>query len=87
MFCVYILLCADSKFYIGFTSDLRKRIQQHKNGEVFATRPRRPVRLIFYECYLDKYDALRRVKYLKTSKGKTTLKSMLKEFLHKQEKS
>jgi predicted GIY-YIG superfamily endonuclease len=37
--------------------------------------------LIFYEAYKNKYDALRREKYLKTTKGRTTLKSMLREFL------
>lgn len=84
MFCVYILLCADRKFYIGFSSDLKKRVLQHKNGEVQATKPRLPTKLIFYEAYLDKYDALRRERYLKTDKGKTTLTSMLREFLSKQ---
>jgi putative endonuclease len=51
---------------------------------VLSTKPRLSVRLVFYEAYLDKYDALRREKYLKTDKGKTTLKSMLREFLSKQ---
>jgi putative endonuclease len=86
MFYVYVLWCADRMFYIGFSSDLKERIQRHKNGEVTATRPRLPIRLIFYECYLDKYDALRREKYLKTNKGKTTLKSMLREFIRKEKK-
>ena len=83
MYYVYILSCSDQKFYIGYTQDLKKRIAKHKNGEVTATKPRRPVKLIFYEAYIDKYDALRREKYLKTQKGKTTLKSMLREFLSK----
>ncbi len=83
MFYVYILLCADKKFYVGFTEDLRNRIDLHKNGHVASTRPRRPINLIFYEAYLDKYDALRREIYLKTSKGKTTLRSMLREYLSK----
>jgi len=30
MFYVYIFLCADRKFYIGFSSDLKKRVLQHK---------------------------------------------------------
>lgn len=84
MFYVYVLLCSDKKFYTGYTQNLKTRISLHKNGEVTATKPRRPIRLIFYEAYLDKYDALRRETYLKTDKGKTTLRSMLKEFLSKQ---
>ena len=81
MYYVYVLLCNDNKFYIGFTSDLTKRIQRHKIGKVFSTKPRRPVELIFYEAYKNKYDALRREKYLKTSKGRTTLRNMLREYL------
>lgn len=82
MFYVYILQSLkDQKFYIGFTADLKKRLQEHKNGESKATRPRLPIRLVFYESYLNKYDALRRENYFKTSKGKITLRRMLKEFL------
>jgi predicted GIY-YIG superfamily endonuclease len=40
---------------------------------------------VFYEVYRNKFDALRREKYLKTTKGKTTLKAMLKEYLEKEE--
>ena len=82
MYYVYVLLSKkDSKFYIGFTENLKGRIKKHKSGQIFATKGRLPIVLIFYEAYLNKYDALRREKYLKTDKGKTTLKSMLKEYL------
>ena len=80
---VYVLLSKlDDKFYIGFTEDLRKRLQEHNDGKSFATKCRRPFELIFYEAYRNKYDALRREKYFKSTKGKTSLKSMLKEFLN-----
>ncbi len=78
---VYILLCKDQKFYVGFTSDLSSRYIEHKNGKVTSTKCRLPLKLIFYECYLNKYGALRRENYLKTEKGRTTLRYMLKEFL------
>lgn len=70
----------DKKLYIGFTEDLKARFKKHNDGLVLATNPRRPFELIFYEAYRNKYDALRREKYFKTSKGKTSLKTMLKEF-------
>ncbi len=80
---VYVLLSKlDDKFYIGFTEDLRKRLKEHNDGKSFATKCRRPFELIFYEAYRNKYDALRREKYFKSTKGKTSLKSMLKEFLN-----
>ena len=66
--------------YVGSTSDLRKRFKSHNNGENLSTKDYAPFKLIFYEAYLSKKDALRREEYLKTTKGKTTLKTMLKEY-------
>lgn len=80
---VYVLRSLkDFKFYIGFTDNIQARLNRHQLGEVPSTRTRTPFELIFFEGYLNKYDALRREKYLKTSKGKTTLRSMLKEYLN-----
>jgi putative endonuclease len=82
MYYTYILQShKDSGFYTGFSEDLRKRVEAHKAGKVAATKYRLPIQLIFYEAYLNKYDALRREQYFKTSKGKSTLRAMLKETL------
>jgi putative endonuclease len=82
---VYILLSQkDHKFYIGLTNNLERRMSQHSNGEVVSTKVRRPLDLIFYEAYLNEKDAVRREDYFKTTKGKRTLKLMLKEFLSEQ---
>ncbi len=83
-FYVYVLRSLkDKNFYVGFTENLKERIKAHNDGKSFATKCRRPFELIFYEAYRNKYDALRREKYFKSTKGKTTVKSMLKEFLDK----
>ena len=68
----------DNKLYIEFTSDLKKRFQLHQAGQVFATKGRLPVELIFYEAFQMKDDAIRREKYFKTNPGKKSLKLMLK---------
>jgi predicted GIY-YIG superfamily endonuclease len=39
------------------------------------------VRLLFYEAFPDRADALRRERHLKTTAGKGTLKLMLREYL------
>jgi len=79
---VYVLISQkDHKFYIGSTSDLKKRLQQHKKGTVLATKNRLPIDLIFYEAYRNKYDAIRREDYFKSTKGKRTLKQLLVEHL------
>jgi putative endonuclease len=82
MFYVYVLKSLlDGKLYIGYTNNLRERIQQHKSGGVISTKHRRPFDLIFYEGYKDMEDARRRERYFKTSKGKSSLRIMLKNSL------
>ena len=84
MYYVYILRSeADCGLYIGFTTDLRKRLKAHQAGEAFATSYRGPWRLIYYEAYLDEQDALGREEYLKSGSGRRFLKSQLKHYLMK----
>jgi len=79
MFYVYILKSKlDGKFYTGFTSNLKKRFKDHVLGNVASTKTRRPLELFYYEAYQSKEHALKREKFLKTTKGKQQLK---KQFL------
>ncbi len=80
---VYVLLSLlDEKFYIGRTDDLRRRKQEHDEGKVTSTKHRRPLKLVFYEAFGNKKDATRRELYFKTSKGRSTLKMMLRYSLN-----
>ena len=82
MFYVYVLLSLkDKKFYIGFTNDVERRLKEHNSGKNISTKSRLPLKLIYYEAHLSKADAERREKYFKTTKGKSTLKQMLRESL------
>ncbi len=84
MFCVYILFSEkDKKLYIGYTPNLTRRIEKHKNGFVKATTYRRPLKLIYYESYLSEIDAKRREIYLKGGKGRSELKVQLKDTFNK----
>ena len=81
-FYTYILLSLkDKQFYIGYTTDLKRRLLEHQRGDNISTSKRLPIKLIFYEAYLNKEDAERRERYFKTTKGKTTLRQMLKTYL------
>ena len=71
----------DSRWYTGFTDDLRKCFSQHNDGKVLSTKGRGPFKLIYYEACLDKTDARAREKYLKTGMGERYLKNRLKRFL------
>ena len=79
---VYILRSlVDGRLYVGSTRDLGTRLPLHNSGAIRSTSPRRPLELIFYEAYRSVYDAKRREAYFKTTKGKTALRTMLREFL------
>ena len=61
---LYVLLSLkDNKFYIGYTNNLRRRIQEHNQRKNISTAKRLPVQLIFYEAYPTKADAERRERY------------------------
>ncbi len=78
MFYTYVLhSIKDGKFYIGFSSDLKKRLIEHTNGLVEATKSRRPVELVYYEACQSKEKAIAREKSLKTGFGRKYLKDRL----------
>ena len=83
-YCVYILLSLkDGNFYVGFTTDLSRRLDEHNQGRNTSTAPRRPFVLVHAEYNLAKADAERRGLYLKTAKGRRTLKLMFPESLRR----
>ena len=79
---IYILRSEiDQQFYVGYTSDLRNRLQQHENGLVKSTINRRPLKLVYFEGCINQQDATHREKYLKTSWGKRYIKARMKNYL------
>ncbi len=78
-FYTYILISQkDEEFYTGVTNNLKRRFEKHNAGFVLSTKHRIPLKLIYFEGCLDKNDAYRREKYLKTGMGKRFLKNRLK---------
>ena len=64
---VYILNCADNTLYTGITTDVKRRVNEHNNNNKGAcyTRARRPVTLVYEECYESRADASRREYHIK----------------------
>jgi len=82
MFYTYVIQSQkDHNFYVGFTKDLKQRFEQHQKGTVSSTKDRGPFELVYYEACLNKYDALKREKYLKSYHGKMFLKKRLNSYL------
>ena len=79
MFYVYILYSQqDNGLYIGYTTDINRRLIQHNAGESISTKHRRPLILIYYEAYMNKQDAQGREVFLKSGAGRRFLKKQLK---------
>ena len=71
------------KFYIGSTSDLRRRIIEHNKGLSPFTASGMLWKMVHYQAFLEKEDALREEIFLKTGKGRERRKYLLKSFLEK----
>lgn len=58
---LYILLCGDGTLYTGITTDIQRRLEEHKSGKgAKYTRGRGPLELVYCEECADKSDALKR---------------------------
>lgn len=58
----YVLLCRDQSLYGGYTTDLKRREQEHNKGigaKYTRAQARRPVKLIYAECFETRSDAMR----------------------------
>ena len=70
----------DGERYIGYTNNLRKRLEEHNKGKNFSTKFRLSFRLIYFEACINEKDAKRREGYLKTTQGRRFLGLRLIEY-------
>jgi putative endonuclease len=79
---VYILYSLrDGGFYIGYTTNLIARVEQHSNNKVISTKFRTPFKLLHFEYFINRKDAKAREKFLKSGYGRKQLKDILKRTL------
>jgi len=84
MFYFYILRCFDNSLYCGQTNDLERRVKEHnfdiKKSSKY-TRGRRPLKLVYFEKFKTKNEAMKReweVKKWKKMKKEKLILSYLK---------
>lgn len=66
-FDVYLLECIDKSYYCGYTSDLKRRVEEHNSGTGGRyTRARIPVKLIYHEKCESRSLAMKRECEIKT---------------------
>jgi len=70
MFYTYILKnTTTGRYYVGFTPDLKKRLEKHKGGLVISTKSNLNYDLEWYCAFKTKKQALNFERYLKTGSG------------------
>ena len=75
MYYAYLLQCDDNTIYAGYTHDLSQRIEAPNNGiGAKYTRSRLPVKLMYYEGFTSKSEALKREATLKRLSRKQKIK-------------
>lgn len=86
MFYTYVLQCIDTKrnrkrFYIGTSENMDERITAHQSKSTKTTKSFDKILLIYYEACLNKTDAIKREKQLKTGFGRGYLKRRIENSL------
>ncbi|WP_029324477.1 GIY-YIG nuclease family protein [Butyrivibrio sp. AE3004] len=86
----YIVECSDGSFYCGWTNDLEKRLRAHNEGKgAKYTKNRLPVKLVYYETYETKEEAMSRewhIKHMKRAAKIELINSKTGNFRHNRNK-
>ncbi|MFA7253962.1 MAG: GIY-YIG nuclease family protein [Patescibacteria group bacterium] len=78
MFYTYVLKSMnDDELYIGWSDNLKERIDKHNAGKVESTKNRVPFKLVYYEACCSREKAIEREKSLKTGFGRQYLKKRI----------
>lgn len=80
MFFVYIIQSmANSSYYIGYTSDLDQRIQEHNSGKSNYTSTGIPWKLVYNEEFHTKREAITRERFLKKQRNRTFYERLMNQ--------
>jgi putative endonuclease len=78
---VYIIQSTtSSKWYVGFSADLKTRINNHNAGFNVATKNRGPWELIFVREFSSKMEAIEFERYLKKTKNKAYIRRAFQQY-------
>ena len=80
-FFVYILQSMrDFSFYVGQCDDLDCRMSKHSEGMSKYTASKRPWRLVYFEMYESRSEALKREKQIKNMKSKIFIQNLIADW-------
>ena len=67
----------DGRLYKGHTKNIDKRIKEHNSGRTISTKGYKPWKLVYFETFQTRGEAVLREKYFKTGSGREFLKEKL----------
>lgn len=77
---VYLILCENDSVYKGITNDLYRRFYEHYMGEGAEwTKLNKPLKVIHWESFATKEEAVKREKDLKTGYGRTWISRQIEK--------
>ena len=78
MYFVYILKSDKSnRYYIGCTSKLKRRIDEHNTGKVLSTKAYTPWSLVYVEKFISKSEAFNREQKIKSFKSGNAFNNLI----------
>ncbi len=82
MFFVYILRSDTyGTRYVGSAEHVEKRVEEHNQGRCRYTSGRRPWKLVHYETYQTRSEAMKREHFLKSGQGRKILDAIFSEIV------
>lgn len=74
MFYIYVLRSLDEKHrYVGHCKNIDSRLQQHNSLKVKATKPFAPWKIVYFEEFQSREEAINKERYLKSGFGRKWL--------------
>jgi len=66
-----------NKYYIGYTSDINSRLEKHNVGGTTSTRSGRPWKLMYFETFDNKSEAIKRENEIKKKKSRKYIEFLI----------
>ncbi len=77
---LYILKSLEyNKTYIGYTNNIKRRLNEHNSGKSNYTRKYKPWKVVYFEEYGDEISARERERYYKSGAGRRKIKAILSD--------
>jgi len=77
MYFVYIIKNTEGKYYVGYTKNIRERLERHNKNRSDFTKNKVKWNLVYKERLLNKGDAIKRENYIKSQKSKKFIESLI----------